>query len=335
MKSTAALLTLTLSLTGCMGVRSPGPSPVATGGYVAGADSTALYFRAFGGGPDTVVVVHGFQGNNQNYLAPDLRALARGRTLLFYDQRGGGRSSAVSDAEQLGIEAHVRDLEALRRHFGIERLSLLGHSGGAAIAVRYAAYHPDRTARLVLVAPPPPVRELFAQHTMRTFYARLDSAAWARANTLQNSLATARDPARVCREMMRTLLPRAYFVRPANAGRMRGDFCASPPEKLRTQPQRTAAFQRSLPSDWRPILHALRVPILVVHGAHDAIPVAASRAWVRALPDARLLVFPGSDHLPWVEEPERFISAVDSFFRGEWPNGAEGARQHAPPAPPP
>lgn len=321
MNRTAALLLL--SLAGCVRPGGVGPNPAGEG-YVAGADSAALYFRAFGGGPDTVVVVHGFQGNNQNYLAPDLLALARGRTLLFYDQRGGGLSSPVSDPAQLGIEAHVRDLEALRRNLGIQRLSLLAHSGGAAIAARYAADHPDRTARLVLVAPPPPVREPFSAQTMRVFLPRLDSASWARANALQASLPATQDPAGACREIMRTVLPRAYFARPAHAERMRGDFCASSPEKLRTQPQRTAAFQRSLPADWRPSLRVLRLPVLVIHGAHDAIPVAASRAWVQALPDARLLVLPGSDHLPWVDQPDQFMAAVDRFFRGEWPNGAHG-----------
>jgi pimeloyl-ACP methyl ester carboxylesterase len=64
----------------------------------------------------------------------------------------------------------------------------------------------------------------------------------------------------------------------------------------------------------------------VIHGAHDAIPVAASRAWTQALPDARLLVLSSADHLPWVEQPEQFISAVDQFFRGKWPVGAEIVR---------
>lgn len=324
MNRTIALLLLVFA--GCSWPSSVELNPAATEGYFAGADSTRLFYRAIGRGPDTVVVVHGFQGNNQNYLAPDLLPLSRGRTLLYYDQRGGGRSSPVADPAQLGIEAHMRDLEALRQHLGLERLTLLGHSGGAAIVARYAAEHPGRTARLVLVAPPPPAREPFSEQTMRAFFPRVDSATWARVNALQASLPTVQDPASVCHEITQAVLPRAYFADPANAERMQGDFCASPPEKLRTQPQRTAAFQQSLPVDWRPSLRALRVPVLVIHGAHDAIPVAASRAWAQALPDARLLVLSSADHLPWVEQPKHFISAVDQFFRGKWPDGAEIVR---------
>ncbi|CAN5779076.1 alpha/beta hydrolase [soil metagenome] len=324
MNRTVALLLLLLA--GCSRPGSLEPNLAAEEGYFTGADSARLFYRAIGRGRDTVVVVHGFQGNNQNYLAPDLLPLARGRTLLFYDQRGAGRSSPVSDPAQLGIEAHVRDVEALRQHFRLERLSLLGHSGGAAIVARYAVAHPGRTARLVLVTPPPPVREPFSEQTMRAFFPRVDSATWVRVNALQASLPTAQDPVSVCQDITRAVLPHAYFANPANAERMRGDFCASPPEKLRTQAQRTAAFQQSLPADWRPSLRPLRVPVLVIHGAHDAIPLAASRAWVQALPDARLLVLPSADHLPWVEQPEQFISAVDQFFRGNWPVGAEIVR---------
>jgi pimeloyl-ACP methyl ester carboxylesterase len=113
---------------------------------------------------------------------------------------------------------------------------------------------------------------------------------------------------------------------------MRGDFCASAPERLRTQPLRLAAFQRTLPADWRPDLPRVTAPVLIVHGADDAIPAAASRAWAAALRDARLLVIPTADHLPWLDQPELFFRAVDRFLAGEWPRGAE--RPSSTPNPP-
>jgi len=299
------------------------PHPAVTEGYAVGADSVRLFYRAYGRGGDTVVVVHGFQGNAQGYLAADLLPLAHGRTLLFYDQRGGGRSQAVTDTARLGIESHVRDLEALRRHFGLWKLSLLGHSGGAAVAARYAAEHPDRVRRMVLVAPPPPVRAPYAAELSRAFAARLDSATWRRLAALQATLPTAADPRGVCREIVSTVLPRAYFADPRAYRRMRGDFCAQPPDRLRTQPARLAAFQRTLPDDWRPALAAITAPVLLIHGGHDVIPVEASRAWAAALPDARLLVLPRADHLPWIEQPARFFEAADRFLQGDWPPGTE------------
>lgn len=261
------------------------------------------------------MVVHGFPGSGQGYLAPDLLPLARGRVVVFYDQRGAGRSSDVEDTAQLGLESHVRDLEALRRHFRMRRLTLLGHSGGAAIAARYAIEHPDRVDRLILVSPPPPVAEPYADETTRRFRSRLDSASWARVAALQATLASTRNPRRVCRELIAAVLPRAYFADPARFARMRGDFCSAPPDRLRTRGMRTAAFLASLPRDWRGGLRGVSVPVLVLHGDHDAIPMDAARAWVASIPGARLVVIPDADHLPWVEQPARFFAAVDSFLR--------------------
>jgi proline iminopeptidase len=317
----AAAVVIAAGIAACASPR--GPAPLADEGYFAGADSVRLFYRIYGRGGDTVVVVHGFQGNAQGYLAADLLPLARGRTLLFYDQRGGGRSQAVTDTAWLGIESHVRDLEALRRHFGFRRMTLLGHSGGAAVAARYAMEHADGVARLLLVAPPPPVRAPYAGEASRSFAARLDSATWRRLAALQATLPTAADPEAVCHEIASTVLPRAYFADPRGYRRMRGDFCAQPPDRLRTQPARVAAFQRTLPDDWRPGLRGIAIPVLLIHGEHDAIPVAASREWAASLPDARLLVLTAADHLPWIEQPARFFRAADRFLQGEWPTGTE------------
>jgi len=322
----AAVLVLAAAIAGCTPPRSPALPEEE--GYFAGADSLRLFYRTFGRGGDTVVVVHGFQGNAQGYLAADLLPLARGRTLLFYDQRGGGRSQAVTDTALLGIESHVRDLEALRRHFGFRRMTLLGHSGGAAVAARYAMEHPDGVARMLLVSPPPPVRAPYAEQVSRSFAARLDSAAWRRLAVLQATLPTAPDPERVCREIAGTVLPRAYFADSVAYRRMHGDFCAQPPDRLRTQPARLAAFQRTLPDDWRPGLRRITIPVLLIHGTHDAVPVAASREWAVSLPDARLLVLPAADHLPWIEQPTLFFRAADRFIGGSWPPGTEAAPRH-------
>jgi len=69
--------------------------------------------------------------------------------------------------------------------------------------------------------------------------------------------------------------------------------------------------------DWRPELATLPVPILIVHGEEDPLPVEGAQEYEAHLPAARLLVLAGVGHFPWIEAPEAFLSAVRAFLRGE------------------
>jgi proline iminopeptidase len=310
-------LSAVLLLVGCTPPQLQPPRASAREGYFAGAAGASLYYQAIGDGPDTVVVVHGFQGNSSSYLAPDLRRLAHGRTLLVYDQRGEGRSDSVQGLEQPGLEEHVQDLEALRRHFGLERMRLLGHSGGAAIVVHYAGAHPQHVERALLVAPPPLVGAGYGQQTGQRFLARLDSATWARMRALEARMSGAEDPALPCREIIATMLPRVFLADSTALGRMRGDFCGAPPDRLRTRAARRDAFLRSQQGrEWHAILARIEVPVLIIHGEQDAIPTESARELARALPNGRVLILPLADHLPWWDQPKPFFSAADAFFRG-------------------
>ncbi|MGH8630577.1 MAG: alpha/beta fold hydrolase, partial [Burkholderiales bacterium] len=95
-----------------------------------------LYTRWVGDGPP-IVVLHGGPGAHHDYLLPQYDRLARRRALLYYDQRGGGKSPVPREAP-VGWREHVADLDALRAHGNLERLTLLGYSWGGLLAVLYA-----------------------------------------------------------------------------------------------------------------------------------------------------------------------------------------------------
>ena len=84
------------------------------------------------------------------------------RTLIMYDQRGSGRSEVVTDPKRLTAEDHVRDLEALRKHVGLRKMTLVGLSWGSGLAALYAAQYPDRVSRMILVSPMPITQSLMA-----------------------------------------------------------------------------------------------------------------------------------------------------------------------------
>jgi proline iminopeptidase len=301
--------------------RIAGPSVVREGEMTTD-DGARLYYRVEGEGRDTVLVVHGGPSLGHAYLSPDLVPLTRDRVVVHYDQRGIGQSTALTDPERLTVERHVQDLEALRVHLGLDRLALLGHSWGGLLAARYAAVHPERVERILLLDPMAPAREPFMAmgnaRVQEVASVRLDDAARARLDSLV-AVTEVDDAAAHCRALFSLLTP-IYFETLAAIGRTRADFCAGSPETLRNRAVVDAAIFESLGA-WD-VRHALRhvdSPVLVVHGAASAIPADAMAAWVEAFPNARLITIDGGGHYLHVDRPDVFFPAAAIFFGGGWP----------------
>src|SRR5437016_9645706 len=93
-------------------------------GTIATADGLQLFYQSVGSGPQTVVVPNG------TYLTDDFARLAANRRFIFYDVRNRGRSETVTDAVRLerGVLHDVDDLDAVRAHFGLRDMALIGHS---------------------------------------------------------------------------------------------------------------------------------------------------------------------------------------------------------------
>ena len=307
--------------------QSPTTMPAEHAGYFAGDDGTRLFYRVEGAGQQTLVVVHGGPGNSMESVRLDMAPLARGRRVIYYDQRGNGRSQLVEGDEQLALERHIADLEALRRHFGLERMTLLGNSWGGLLISAYAAAHPDRIERLILDAPAAPtIAQLNALNAEFDRRSRIRFRPEQRdriARGLQDEAwFAAEDPVRNCREVMMGMLL-LYQHDPEAELPIRGDVCAGPAEAVRRQRTVNQAIIRSLGDfDFRPGVRRVTAPVLVVYGESDAVPRQGAEDWAANYRDARLLVIAGSGHLAHIERPELFFPAVERFLGGQWPQGA-------------
>ena len=262
-----------------------------------------LFVRRVGTGRPAVVL-HGGPGAHHDYLRPGFDGLARGRELIYYDQRGGGQSAVARDVP-VGWTEQVADLEALRQHWGLERMTLVGYSWGGLLALLYAVERPARIDRLALVSPAPAwraAREGFEQ----TFAQRnLDPAFQEARRQLRESGLRERDPA-AFQQRIFELSVAPYFYDPARA------------EDL-TPFRVTGRTQQEVWSslgdyDLRPRLPSLReVPSLVLHGENDVIPVQASRVTAELL-GAELHPIPRCGHVPYVEAYEEFVRVVGGFL---------------------
>jgi proline iminopeptidase len=261
-----------------------------------------LYERRIGAGPE-VTVLHGGPGAHHDYLLPGFDALAVRRTLIYFDQRGGGRSPVGRDVP-VGWREHVADLESLREAWGLDRLTLAGYSWGGLLALLYATEYPARVERLALVSPAPAWRAARDEFERR-FQARTMTPALQEARRhLRESGLRERDPETHAARLFE-LAVAGYFHDPALA-------TALTPFRV-TERTRAEVWASLGDFDLRPRLRALRVPALVLIGDDDPIPWECAQAVAAAL-GAEFHLLPRCGHVPYVEAFEDFRRLMDGFL---------------------
>ncbi len=282
---------------------------VSADGFVETRDGLSLYYRVLGDAPDTAVVVHGGPGAGMGSILPHLAPFADSITLIFYDQRGGGRSSLPADTTRLAPEWFVADLESVRRFFGLERMKLIAHSFGAILVARYLELHPERVERLVLLGATGPSRKEAAEVARST--AGLDSATASRRQELINLLLSgqAEDPLAACHELESLA---------DSSSNWRGSNCDMPPEAVRYYFHYTARLgPRGFGAwDFTERLKNLSVPVLVVHGSEDEAGAPLQRAWADAFADGRLWMIPEAGRGAIADRPDLVRAGILEFLRG-------------------
>ena len=320
----SVLFVVFVSLWAAEGVRADVPRE----GYIVTPDKVRIFYKIVGTGPETLVAVHGGPGNTLESIRADMEPLAKGRRVIFYDQRGQGRSELIKDGNKLGVEQHVADLEAVRKHFKLEKMSLFGNSWGGLLISLYAVAHPDRIERMVLDVPAAPIRgfnddmEDEISRRMKKIYTPEKIE---RTNKLRRPDAwlSAKDLLAVCREVYTSILTVYTYSQTLDIG-FKGDVCAGPMETLRQQRTVNAHAWRSL-GDYNLMdkLGVVKAPVLVIHGAADVIPLRSSEFWASGYPNAGLLVIEKAGHIAHVETPEIFFAAVETFLKGRFPAEAK------------
>jgi proline iminopeptidase len=276
---------------------------------ISDVNGVRLYTRRVGAGP-AVVVLHGGPGAHHDYLLPQYDLLARRRTVLYYDQRGGGRSAIARDVPA-GWREHVADLDALRELWHLDRITLLGYSWGGLLAVLYGLEHPDRIERLALVCPAPIAAEWRGEFQRRLAARTADPRITEARAELRSSGLQLRDPESY-RRMAFALSVAGYFRDPSVAQQLT-------PFRV-TQRTEQAVWDSLGRYDLRERIRATfpkgrTPPALVVAGAFDPLPIEAARE-LAGLLDASFVEL-ATGHVPHVEATEEFVRVLDGFLPKE------------------
>ena len=320
-RTLSSILGLLCAVQGTASCASRPVAPTIDRGYVRASDGVRLFYRKVGNGTPTVIVP------GDLFLFNDFQRLANGRTIVFYDMRNRGRSDAVSDSTAITIRHDVDDLETIRRHFGFERVQLVGYSYLGMMVMMYAMAHPERVDRVVQLGPVP--RQWDTQYpahlTQRGPVPGADTIQAQRVRELGRNGFSASHPKEFC-ELLWSVSRYGLVGNPEHVDRLGGSRCDMPNEwpinfarHLRyhfTSVRETRVTQEDVAR--------VTVPVLTIHGTQDRnAPYGGGRQWALELPNARLLTINAAAHQVWVDAPTVVLGAVDTFLRGEWPTGAQ------------
>lgn len=291
-----------LILAFCIGAAVPGV--VSAHEAVAPAPaSDALYYVTIGQSSEVpLVAVNGGPGFDHSYLAnaPVWKDMSARRQIIFYDQRGTGKSPPARTAEDMTVDGMVRDLEALRRRLKVERIDLLGHSWGGILSMAYAVRYPEHVAHLVLVgsgAAKPAEHEFLFDKLYPEIVA---------------SIPPDPSPAGQMGCVSIDAYDKMSYYDQRNLPAGGGDTGTFSQEVC------TKVMLDAMKRDLYPALAKLHVPTLVINGRFDA-NVAPTVAYKisRTIPGARLVYFERSGHEPFVEEPGKFALEVERFLAAD------------------
>lgn len=295
--------------------RGPGAAPRENRVPVGKA---SLYTRTIGRG-QPLIVLHGGPDFDHGYLLPDLDRLADAFQLIYYDQRGRGKSADGVVAEDVTLGFDVDDLDKVRQHFRLESAALLGHSWGAVLALEYALRHPDRVSHLILMNPAPASAADLA--VLRKYYLQKLGADMERQRAIVQSAAyRAGDPEAVAARYRLHFKPalkqpehyeklmavmKAGFVSQGKAGILKARAVE---ERLMHDTWEVQGY------DLHPRLASLRMPTLVIWGDYDFIPAEIATHIARAIPKARLVTVKECGHFAYLECPTDVRAAFNDFF---------------------
>lgn len=267
-------------------------------------DGTRLAYHRIGGG-DPLICIPGGPMQTSAYLG-DLGGLSA----ILLDLRGTGGSAAPADPATYRCDRQVEDIEALREHLGLDTIDLLGHSAGGTLAVLYAARHPDRVRRLVLVTPSPRVVDVEIADADRRAVAELRRAepwfagAWAAFERIWAGQPTGND---------------WTAITPF----MRGRWDAANQAHAALEASQANAEAAGLyysagafdPAATRSAVAKLPAPVLLLAGQYDAgLPPKNAAEFAGFFANAELTVQPAAGHYPWLDNPTAFRHSIQAFL---------------------
>jgi proline iminopeptidase len=277
------------------------------GAFTSG--SLQLHYRSSGAGTP-IVLLSGGPGFEADYMLPVGELLPSQYRRIVFEQRGTGRSRPPKlTPEDMTLSVAVQDLDALREHLGQQRIALLGHSWGGMLAMAYAAAHPDRVDRLILLSSGGPTLE-FAGWFDDNIRARLRPEDVEAEAYWTDAAKRGMSEEKAAIERTKAILP-GYFFERAKALALAAEI-----KDGIYHPDVNSMLFADLGKnyDTRSGLRALDRPVLIVQGHQDPIGDKTAEDIHTLIKGSTLVYLSKCGHFPWLEQPEALRTALREFL---------------------
>ncbi len=328
MKTTTAILTILATASFFIGCNSHNSSTTTSNnvyriqqGFV-NANGVMIYYEEFGKG-QPLMILHGGPGASHDYFLPYLLPLAKENKLVFIDERGSGQSQRLEDSALYTVGNMVEDVEAVRKDLGLGKMSLMGHSYGGVLAQAYALKYQQHLTHLILCSTFPStsqmnevfkkMKEKMAPDLRNRIHKMEKEGLFGHGLPYQRNRYT---DAYMIAAWGEAYFPYLYQRRPdpnydpvANgvmSWRLYREMWGSDGEFVIDGNLKSVEYVNKLST--------IKVPTLITCGDHDECPASLAEEMHEKIAGSKLVIFPHSGHMTFVDQPDMFIKTVDNFL---------------------
>jgi proline iminopeptidase len=275
-------------------------------GYLAGNDHQ-IFYTTFGTGKP-VLIINGGPGMNSegfSFMAEKIADL--GFQTITYDQRGTGKSVlSQMDSTTLSMELMVQDIEAMRQHFGLKKLCILGHSFGGILAAAYVSVHPDRVEGIIFSSSGGLDISFLNDLSIRD---HLTEEELERLQYWSAEIAAGDTSFHAQLELGRALAPAYLYDKkhiPVIAKRLtQGNMTVN-----------AIIWQdlRRMQYNYLESLKGKQFPVLVIQGDHDVMPLSIGEKISAIFPNAQRKVLENCAHYGWLDAPDVYFNIIEKWL---------------------
>jgi proline iminopeptidase len=285
------------------------------------ANGVMIYYEEFGKGKP-LMIVHGGPGATHDYFLPYLLPLSKDNRLIFIDERGSGKSEKLEDSSKYTVENMVEDVEAVREALGLGKMSLLGHSYGGVLAQAYALKYQKNLSHLILCSTFPSTSQM--NEVFVKIKEKMSPELRNRINKMEGEGLFGHglpyEHNRYTKDYMIAAWGEGYFpyiyqkhpdpdYDPTSGGlawTLYREMWGSHGEYV---------IDGNLKSvEYVDRLHTIKVPTLINCGDHDECDPSLSKEMHEKITGSKLVIFPQSGHMTFVDQPDMFIKTIENFL---------------------